>query len=80
MTSQHEKTNLVEKFSAAFGNFHKLFKMSRIGKVPVEIPTGVEVKITDHNVNVKGPNGELNKEFSPLVSIIESKNTIVVFI
>ena len=38
--------------------------MSRIGKVPVQIPTGVEVKITDQNVSVKGPNGELNKEFS----------------
>ena len=78
MTSQLEKTNLVEKFSAAFGNFHILFKMSRIGKVPVQIPTGVEVKITDQNVSVKGPNGELNKEFSPLVSITESENTIVV--
>lgn len=68
----------MEKFSAAFGNYLILFKMSRIGKVPVQIPTGVEVKITDQNVSIKGPNGELNKDFSPLVSITEADNTVVV--
>ena len=52
--------------------------MSRIGKIPVQIPAGVEVKIIDQNVCVKGPNGELNKDFSPLVSITEADNTVVV--
>lgn len=34
--------------------------MSRIGKAPISIPSGVEIKIDDHNmVSVKGPKGEL---------------------
>jgi large subunit ribosomal protein L6 len=33
--------------------------MSRVGKNPVEIPTGVEVKLQGNNLSVKGPKGEL---------------------
>jgi large subunit ribosomal protein L6 len=33
--------------------------MSRIGRMPVNVPTGVNVKISDGTVNVKGPKGEL---------------------
>ena len=47
-------------------------------KYQYKYPQAWRVKITDQNVSVKGPNGELNKEFSPLVSINESENTIVV--
>ncbi|MDO5046976.1 MAG: 50S ribosomal protein L6 [Anaerococcus sp.] len=32
--------------------------MSRIGKLPIEIPSGVTVEINDQNVSVKGPKGE----------------------
>lgn len=39
--------------------------MSRIGKMPIKIPQGVEVKVEDHTVTVKGPKGELTKEFHP---------------
>ena len=35
--------------------------MSRIAKNPVAVPSGVEVKITDDNIHVKGPLGELNQ-------------------
>ena len=35
--------------------------MSRIGKMPIEIPQGVEVKIDGSNVLVKGPKGELKR-------------------
>jgi large subunit ribosomal protein L6 len=34
--------------------------MSRIGKKPIEIPEGVDIKIDDGSVKVKGPKGELN--------------------
>jgi large subunit ribosomal protein L6 len=33
--------------------------MSRIGKKPVPIPQGVEVKVADHEIQVKGPKGTL---------------------
>ena len=44
--------------------------MSRIGKVPVTIPAGVEVKIDEDNlVTVKGPKGELSEKISSLISV-----------
>lgn len=44
--------------------------MSRIGKIPVTIPAGVEVKISDgHLVTVKGPKGELSQVISPLITV-----------
>ena len=44
--------------------------MSRIGKLPVALPTGVEVKADDNNmVTVKGPKGELSGQVSKLVKI-----------
>ncbi|MDD3919077.1 MAG: 50S ribosomal protein L6 [Candidatus Pacebacteria bacterium] len=44
--------------------------MSRIGKKPVKIEKGVEVKIENGMISVKGPKGELVK---PLVELIDSK-------
>jgi large subunit ribosomal protein L6 len=38
--------------------------MSRIGKLPIEIPAGVEVQIDDGLVRVKGPKGELSQAVS----------------
>ena len=44
--------------------------MSRIGKVPVTIPAGVEVKVDEGNfVTVKGPKGELSEQISTLLTI-----------
>jgi len=44
--------------------------MSRIGKLPVTLPKGVEVKVSDKNVvNVKGPKGELNKSVDSAIKI-----------
>ncbi|WP_027718581.1 50S ribosomal protein L6 [Desulfovirgula thermocuniculi] len=37
--------------------------MSRIGKKPVELPQGVQVQIEGNTVRVKGPKGELAREF-----------------
>ena len=36
--------------------------MSRVGKNPVTIPSGVQTKFTDGNLSVKGPKGELSRE------------------
>ena len=43
--------------------------MSRIGKKPIEIPQGVEVKAEGQKVTVKGPKGELCKEVRPEIKI-----------
>lgn len=43
--------------------------MSRIGRKPVAIPAGVEVKVNDHMVTVKGPKGELQERVSNLVKV-----------
>ncbi len=52
--------------------------MSRIGKKPIEIPAGVEVKIEGSKVTVKGPKGTLANEFSPAISITQEGNEIIV--
>lgn len=38
--------------------------MSRIGKKPIEIPNGVDVKVNGNTVDVKGPKGEISKSFN----------------
>ena len=43
--------------------------MSRIGKMPITIPAGVEVKVEDNAVTVKGPKGSLTQQFSKELGI-----------
>lgn len=52
--------------------------MSRIGKLPIEIPDKVEVDIDGQLVKVSGPKGELSREVSDVVSIEVEGNQIVV--
>ncbi len=52
--------------------------MSRIGKIPVPIPKGVELKISATSVDVKGPNGNLSRTLPPHVSIKEENGEIIV--
>jgi large subunit ribosomal protein L6 len=52
--------------------------MSRIGKMPIPIPEGVSVEINDGDVSVKGPKGELRREFSPGMSIELKENILTV--
>ena len=52
--------------------------MSRIGKLPIVLPAGVNAEIEGHCVTVKGPKGELKKEFSPLINIELEDGTIYV--
>src|SRR4051812_32479853 len=52
--------------------------MSRIGKLPVEIPAKVEVKVDKNTVHVKGPKGELSQKISDGVTVkVEDNNVIV---
>ena len=44
--------------------------MSRIGKLPVTLPKGVEVKVSDKNlVTVKGPKGELSRPVDTAIGV-----------
>lgn len=52
--------------------------MSRIGRMPVVVPSGVQVEINGSNVHVKGPRGELQRTFSPLIGIALENDQIVV--
>lgn len=52
--------------------------MSRIGKQPIPIPSGVDVKIDGTTVTVKGPKGELTRTLSSLMSIKEEEGQILV--
>ena len=52
--------------------------MSRIGKLPITVPAGVQVDIDGKNVKVKGPKGELQRTFTPVVDIQMEDSHIVV--
>ena len=52
--------------------------MSRIGKKPIEIPKGVEVKIEGDLVKIKGPRGELSQKIRPEIKIEINKGKIFV--
>jgi large subunit ribosomal protein L6 len=50
--------------------------MSRLGKLPVAIPTSVTVTFADGVMTVKGPKGELSRSFGEDVTIAVADNTI----
>jgi large subunit ribosomal protein L6 len=52
--------------------------MSRIGRLPVEIPGGVQVNVNGSHVQVKGPKGELQRSFSPLIGIALENNQLLI--
>ncbi|GAB4280024.1 MAG: 50S ribosomal protein L6 [Coriobacteriia bacterium] len=52
--------------------------MSRIGKEPIPVPSGVEVSVEGSTVRVKGPKGELVQTFDPAMSIRVEDGTVVV--
>lgn len=52
--------------------------MSRIGKSPITIPDGVEVKIENNKVTVKGPKGTLEKEFHKNMKISMENSILTV--
>lgn len=52
--------------------------MSRIGLLPIDVPSGVEVKIEGSDVTVKGAKGELHRSFHPDISISLRDGQLVV--
>jgi large subunit ribosomal protein L6 len=52
--------------------------MSRIGKAPVPVPSGVDVTIAGNNVTVKGPKGSLARELPGAITIRQDGETLVV--
>ena len=52
--------------------------MSRIGKVPVEVPANTNINLADNFLVVKGPKGELSKQFHANMTIEYKENNIVV--
>ncbi|MGP1454807.1 MAG: 50S ribosomal protein L6 [Treponema sp.] len=52
--------------------------MSRIGKIPVAIPAGVQVSIANDKLTVEGPKGKLSRSYNPLVEIVMTDNAISV--
>ena len=52
--------------------------MSRIGRMPVEIPAGVTVTVNGNTVTVKGPKGTLTDSFSERMTIAVEGNQVLV--
>ena len=52
--------------------------MSRIGKLPIAVPAGVEVTIDGTTVTAKGPKGELTRTFQPMMIIEREGDEILV--
>ncbi|NOT11104.1 MAG: 50S ribosomal protein L6 [Methylococcaceae bacterium] len=50
--------------------------MSRIAKAPVSIPNGVDVKLVDNYMTVKGKFGQLSFDLNPAVNVAINDNTI----
>ncbi|HHW91388.1 MAG TPA: 50S ribosomal protein L6 [Firmicutes bacterium] len=52
--------------------------MSRIGRLPIEIPQGVQVNLVDNHIIVKGPKGQLEKDLPGEVKVEIQDNQVVV--
>ena len=52
--------------------------MSRIGRKPINIPAGVEVKVDGNVFQVKGPKGELSREFHPAMNVEINGTEVIV--
>jgi large subunit ribosomal protein L6 len=52
--------------------------MSRIGKAPINVPSGVEVNISGGVVSVKGPKGSLSRDIPGEIVVRKEENTVLV--
>jgi len=52
--------------------------MSRIGRAPITVPAGVEVKVEGNLVTVKGPKGTLSREVAAQMTVAQEGNVITV--
>ena len=52
--------------------------MSRIGKLPIPVPSGVEVTISGQDVTVKGPKGTLSHTVVEPITVVQEEGTLLV--
>jgi large subunit ribosomal protein L6 len=52
--------------------------MSRIGKLPIDIPNGVTITVNDSSVTVNGPNGSLEQFLMPGIKVKQDDNKVIV--
>jgi large subunit ribosomal protein L6 len=52
--------------------------MSRVGRLPIEVPNGVELEVKGTSVRVKGPKGELSHTFPPVIGISLENNEVTI--
>jgi large subunit ribosomal protein L6 len=52
--------------------------MSRIGKIPVKIPSGVKVSFKDNTIFVEGPKGKLSQQYQPVIQFASQGSEVVV--
>jgi large subunit ribosomal protein L6 len=52
--------------------------MSRVGQVPIAVPSGVDVQIKGRRVTVKGPKGELSRDLDPAMKLSLSDGVLTV--
>src|SRR6202022_362238 len=52
--------------------------MSRIGKAPIPVPTGVDVTVSEHHVVVKGPRGTLQRGLPGEITVRKQDSTLYV--
>ncbi|MCL1594798.1 MAG: 50S ribosomal protein L6 [Actinomycetia bacterium] len=50
--------------------------MSRVGKAPISLPSGVEVKVSGRVVEVKGPKGSLTQDIDPAINVSVDDGTV----
>jgi large subunit ribosomal protein L6 len=52
--------------------------MSRVGKAPIALPKGVEIRIDGSRVTVKGPKGELTRDINPEMTLEQNEGQLMV--
>jgi|SRR5665213_1540687 len=52
--------------------------MSRIGRSPIPLPSGVEVTVNDRRISVKGPQGKLERELPGEITVRQDASTLLV--
>ena len=50
--------------------------MSRVGRLPIPVPAGVDVDVSQNHVVVKGPKGTLERDISPQLSIVREDSVL----
>ncbi len=52
--------------------------MSRVGRLPIPIPSGVSVDVTDNHVVVTGPRGTLERDITPRLTVVTEDGRLLV--